>query len=396
MYTNIKLLYVAIVKVKKLNSIFEVTKEEIAEEELDSTCMICLNDVESGKLLECKHVFHLTCLKKWVLHTNSCPSCKRTDVIFVNEQDHCPIKEKIRVRRSLLAAGVEKAKVAEELNAATSANADVLKMKYRQIETRLLSKHKRAQKQADSDSDDVRTEDIAVEVRALEQRITYLVMEISKAKNLLEAYEGKLTRRLQRKQKQENELKAEREALLNPNERVQGFEQPPEDRVSEPKVVSGYKIKTLTLSEFRKLGLVNKTTQQNVENDGKDSLANAAELEQPETQKEEHLEVPHAEPVHFEETKSAQSNISEKLEDDMHKSAPDLDSVYDSQHFYNRSKLGMEEIDAKSDMLMKAKTDFAKTRFKSLTSKAVVNECKPLLHRLIYALLLALSLTVGI
>jgi hypothetical protein len=57
--TNMKMLYVAIVKIKKLNSIMDVTREEIDEEELDHTCIICQHDIEVGKLLECQHIFHL-------------------------------------------------------------------------------------------------------------------------------------------------------------------------------------------------------------------------------------------------------------------------------------------------------------------------------------------------
>jgi hypothetical protein len=57
--TNIKLLYVAIIKLKRLDNLLEVTREEIDEEELDHTCVICQHDIEFGKMLECKHVFHL-------------------------------------------------------------------------------------------------------------------------------------------------------------------------------------------------------------------------------------------------------------------------------------------------------------------------------------------------
>lgn len=57
--TNIKLLYVAIIKLKKLNGIMEVTKEEMDEEDLDTTCVICQHEMDTGKMLDCKHVFHL-------------------------------------------------------------------------------------------------------------------------------------------------------------------------------------------------------------------------------------------------------------------------------------------------------------------------------------------------
>ena len=81
-YSNIKHLYFGIIQIKKINNIMEVTRKEMEEEELDHTCIICLNEMESGKLLEWKHVFHLKWLKKWIMHTSSWPSCKREDVIF--------------------------------------------------------------------------------------------------------------------------------------------------------------------------------------------------------------------------------------------------------------------------------------------------------------------------
>ena len=50
--SNIKLLYVAIIKIKKLNRIMDITREEIDEEELDHTCVICQHDIETGKILD--------------------------------------------------------------------------------------------------------------------------------------------------------------------------------------------------------------------------------------------------------------------------------------------------------------------------------------------------------
>jgi hypothetical protein len=50
--SNIRHLYVAVIKLKRLNNILEVTREEIDEEELDHICVVCQDEIERGKLLE--------------------------------------------------------------------------------------------------------------------------------------------------------------------------------------------------------------------------------------------------------------------------------------------------------------------------------------------------------
>lgn len=51
-YLNIRHLYFGIIQIKKINNIFEISRQEMEEEELDHTCIICLNEMETGKLLE--------------------------------------------------------------------------------------------------------------------------------------------------------------------------------------------------------------------------------------------------------------------------------------------------------------------------------------------------------
>ncbi|KAK9697498.1 hypothetical protein RND81_08G041300 [Saponaria officinalis] len=45
-------------------------------------CAICLEDVEKGEffrvLPNCKHVFHLNCVDKWLVKVPACPTCRRT------------------------------------------------------------------------------------------------------------------------------------------------------------------------------------------------------------------------------------------------------------------------------------------------------------------------------
>lgn len=49
---NINLLYTAIVQLKKLNSILEVTKEEMKQHNIDDTCIVCLEHMDKGVMLE--------------------------------------------------------------------------------------------------------------------------------------------------------------------------------------------------------------------------------------------------------------------------------------------------------------------------------------------------------
>ena len=38
-------------------------------------CIICLSEVEKGKYLNCGHIFHFNCIKKWALLYKKCPTC---------------------------------------------------------------------------------------------------------------------------------------------------------------------------------------------------------------------------------------------------------------------------------------------------------------------------------
>jgi hypothetical protein len=44
-----------------------------------TACAICMSDIQTGyRLIQlgCSHVYHQSCLKKWLLHRSICPVCK--------------------------------------------------------------------------------------------------------------------------------------------------------------------------------------------------------------------------------------------------------------------------------------------------------------------------------
>lgn len=40
-------------------------------------CCICLGDISKGKQLGCGHVFHLGCLRTWLIEKAECPTCRK-------------------------------------------------------------------------------------------------------------------------------------------------------------------------------------------------------------------------------------------------------------------------------------------------------------------------------
>ena len=62
---------------KELNSI---RKNEI------NICIICLCEIETGKYLNCGHIFHLNCIQEWILHCKKCPTCNTSINIYSNEK----------------------------------------------------------------------------------------------------------------------------------------------------------------------------------------------------------------------------------------------------------------------------------------------------------------------
>ncbi|KAI5191278.1 E3 ubiquitin-protein ligase synoviolin [Nematocida sp. AWRm77] len=45
------------------------------------TCLICHEEMETAKKLECSHMFHLDCLKEWLHRQQICPVCRKEFVV---------------------------------------------------------------------------------------------------------------------------------------------------------------------------------------------------------------------------------------------------------------------------------------------------------------------------
>ncbi|KAL1465456.1 hypothetical protein WDU94_005029 [Cyamophila willieti] len=53
--------------------------EEITSHEPESSCPICLKQFSAGEIakkLDCKHIFHSTCILPWLEKTSTCPLCR--------------------------------------------------------------------------------------------------------------------------------------------------------------------------------------------------------------------------------------------------------------------------------------------------------------------------------
>ncbi|KAF9205222.1 hypothetical protein BGZ49_004326 [Haplosporangium sp. Z 27] len=52
------------------------TEKELADYSDD--CAICRDSMTSAKILPCGHIFHLFCIRSWLEHHSSCPTCRRS------------------------------------------------------------------------------------------------------------------------------------------------------------------------------------------------------------------------------------------------------------------------------------------------------------------------------
>lgn len=70
--------------IRRLEGLPNSSDQEILN---DNTCIICRDKMEQItqlKKLQCKHVFHTKCLKRWIQRQQTCPICR--NVILINRE----------------------------------------------------------------------------------------------------------------------------------------------------------------------------------------------------------------------------------------------------------------------------------------------------------------------
>lgn len=62
--------------IRNLNERFpDATPEQISARS-DDQCIICREEMRSGKVLPCSHLFHFNCLRTWLERSSTCPICR--------------------------------------------------------------------------------------------------------------------------------------------------------------------------------------------------------------------------------------------------------------------------------------------------------------------------------
>lgn len=69
---------------------------------MDNTCIICLDEIKKAKKLNCGHVFHLNCLRRWLEQKVKCPTCRKTIELGgqQNQQDNAEARRNRAVIRN--------------------------------------------------------------------------------------------------------------------------------------------------------------------------------------------------------------------------------------------------------------------------------------------------------
>lgn len=66
-----------------------------SDKQLEHDCSVCLTEFESEAVinhLSCGHVFHKSCLEKWLKYRNvTCPNCRKHMIPAEDEEDTCPM-----------------------------------------------------------------------------------------------------------------------------------------------------------------------------------------------------------------------------------------------------------------------------------------------------------------
>ena len=61
---------------KRINTVPDATEDQLRD--LNDVCSICFAEMTEGKVLNCSHIFHNSCLRKWFQLRTTCPMCNAT------------------------------------------------------------------------------------------------------------------------------------------------------------------------------------------------------------------------------------------------------------------------------------------------------------------------------
>jgi E3 ubiquitin-protein ligase synoviolin len=67
---------VSLEKIEKSRPEISKEEKEKIKNELSVICNICLYEIDEGKYLQCGHIFHIKCIKEWIIANSNCPICK--------------------------------------------------------------------------------------------------------------------------------------------------------------------------------------------------------------------------------------------------------------------------------------------------------------------------------
>lgn len=74
--------------IKKIEQLMQEVEQGLADkEEMDKTCLICLDTLNTEcttRPLRCNHYFHTVCITSWVPISNTCPKCKKQVLLSNN------------------------------------------------------------------------------------------------------------------------------------------------------------------------------------------------------------------------------------------------------------------------------------------------------------------------
>jgi E3 ubiquitin-protein ligase synoviolin len=77
-YSSLHRKFVSFLKYIRLSRNLQNRFPDATAEELGAAgnCLVCREDMNSGKKLPCGHIFHLDCLRLWLQHQQACPLCR--------------------------------------------------------------------------------------------------------------------------------------------------------------------------------------------------------------------------------------------------------------------------------------------------------------------------------